>query len=187
MPVALAFAVLGIGGTATSPGLVLLAGTLAGLISYLVAGVWADLSRRTLMLAADAVRLIVEAAVAVLLLTGVCQHLAARAGQHPGLDRVGFRGSGLHRTGGRDRPARPVARGKLTRAAAVPHRATGNLTPAFAIFMVLGPVLALRRLGGASGWGLVSSGMTAGPWQAVLSPCGSSSAGRSRPEWRPRC
>ena len=71
VPVALAFAVLGIGGTATSLGLVLLAGTVAGLAAYLVAGVWADrLSRRTLMLAADAVRLLVEAAVAVLLLTG---------------------------------------------------------------------------------------------------------------------
>lgn len=57
VPVALAFAVLGIGGNATSLGLVLLAGTLAGLASYLVAGVWADrLSRRNLMLAADLVR-----------------------------------------------------------------------------------------------------------------------------------
>jgi hypothetical protein len=33
---------------------------------------------------------------------------------------------------------------------------------AFAVFLVLGPVLALERLHGASGWGLVSSGMTAG-------------------------
>ncbi len=32
----------------------------------------------------------------------------------------------------------------------------------FATFLVLGPVLARQRLGGASGWGLVSSGMTAG-------------------------
>ena len=70
VPVALAFAVLGIGGNATSLGLVLLAGTLAGLSSYLVAGVWADrVSRRTLMLGADVVRLLVEVAVAVSLLT----------------------------------------------------------------------------------------------------------------------
>ena len=70
VPVALAFAVLGIGGNATSLGLVLLAGTLAGLSSYLVAGVWADrVSRRTLMLGADVIRLLVEVAVAASLLT----------------------------------------------------------------------------------------------------------------------
>src|SRR5277367_4508992 len=64
--VALAFAVLGIGGNATSLGLVLLAGAVAGVASYLVAGVWADrLSRRNLMLAADLVRMLVEAVVAV--------------------------------------------------------------------------------------------------------------------------
>jgi MFS family permease len=33
---------------------------------------------------------------------------------------------------------------------------------AFAVFVVLGPVLAVRRLGGASGWGLVSSGFAIG-------------------------
>jgi hypothetical protein len=33
---------------------------------------------------------------------------------------------------------------------------------AFAIFLVLGPVLALQRLGGASAWGFVSSGMAVG-------------------------
>jgi MFS family permease len=38
--------------------------------------------------------------------------------------------------------------------------AFSNMT--FAIFLVLGPVLALHRLGGASGWGFVSSGMTVG-------------------------
>lgn len=71
IPVALAFAVLDIGGTATSLGLVLLTGTMAGLASYLVGGVWADrLPRRNLMLAADCARLVVESAVAVLLLTG---------------------------------------------------------------------------------------------------------------------
>lgn len=71
VPVAMAFAVLGIGGNATSLGIVLLVGTIAGLASYQVAGVWADrLSRRSLMLTADLVRLAVEAAVAALLLTG---------------------------------------------------------------------------------------------------------------------
>ncbi len=33
---------------------------------------------------------------------------------------------------------------------------------AFAVLLVLGPVVALHRLGGASGWGFISSGMTAG-------------------------
>jgi MFS family permease len=33
---------------------------------------------------------------------------------------------------------------------------------AFAVFLVLGPVLALRHLGGASAWGLVSSGFAVG-------------------------
>jgi MFS family permease len=71
VPVAMAFAVLRVGGSATSLGIVLLTGTVAGLASYQVAGVWADrLSRRNLMLTADLVRLVVEAAVAALLLTG---------------------------------------------------------------------------------------------------------------------
>jgi predicted MFS family arabinose efflux permease len=38
--------------------------------------------------------------------------------------------------------------------------ALGNMT--LAIFLVLGPVLAVKRLGGASGWGLVSSGAAIG-------------------------
>jgi MFS family permease len=71
VPVTMAFAVLRVGGNATSLGIVLLVGTVAGLASYQVAGVWADrLSRRNLMLTADLVRLAVEAGVAALLLTG---------------------------------------------------------------------------------------------------------------------
>jgi MFS family permease len=71
VPVAMAFAVLRVGGNATSLGIVLLVGTVAGLASYQVAGVWADrLSCRNLMLAADLMRLVVEAGVAALLLTG---------------------------------------------------------------------------------------------------------------------
>jgi hypothetical protein len=57
VPVALAFAVLGLGGTATSLGLVLLTGTVAGLVAYLAGGVWADrVSRRNLMLLGDTAR-----------------------------------------------------------------------------------------------------------------------------------
>src|SRR5260370_4670818 len=74
VPVALAFAVLGNGGNATSLGLVLLAGAVAGVASYQVAGVWADrLPRRNLMLSADIMRMLVEVAVAVLLFTRPAQ------------------------------------------------------------------------------------------------------------------
>lgn len=236
VPVALSFAVLGLHGNATSLGLVLLTGTLAGLVSYLAGGVWADrVPRRNLMLAADVVRLAVESAVAVLLLTGhariwelacayavtqvassffdpasvglipqvvsvpqlqkansllsVSQHAAAVAG--PGLsgllvatagpgwafaaDAASFAGSAAFLLGV---PALGVARAARQRFAAdlaegwreVARRpwawtamicsTAGNM--AFAVFFVLGPVLAASRLGGASGWGLVSTGLSAG-------------------------
>ncbi|HTZ93902.1 MAG TPA: MFS transporter [Streptosporangiaceae bacterium] len=236
VPVALAFAVLGIGGNATSLGIVLLVGTIAGLASYQVAGVWADrLSRRSLMLTADLVRLAVEAAVAALLLTGhakiwelavagaivsigtafegpastslvpeiiateklqqansllsICVSGSAVVGPAlsglmvaavgPGwafaLDAASFAGSAAFLLA-----MAPTARPEAARQHFLADLAAGwrevasrswawstlignalsNM--AFAIFEVLGPVLALRRLGGASGWGVVSSGMTAG-------------------------
>jgi len=236
VPVALAFAVLGIGGTATSLGLVLLAGTVAGLASYQVAGVLADrLSRRNLMLTADLVRLAVEAGVAVLLLTrsarlwelavasallaigtsfegpastGLVAEIVAPEGLQsansllsisnsgtsvigpalsgllvatagPGwafaVDAASFAGSAvfllrippLHRE--------PAPRQHFFAEVAVGWREVSSRSwawstlignafcnMAFAIFLVLGPVLALHRLGGAGGWGLVSSGMTVG-------------------------
>lgn len=236
IPVALAFAVLDIGGTATSLGLVLLTGTMAGLASYLAGGVWADrLPRRNLMLAADCARLMVESAVAVLLLTGnariwqlacayaltesasaffdpastglvgeivaagrlqkansllsVGQHAAALigpavsgvlvaaagAGWAFAADAASFAGSAAFLIGlpalGKVRPTRrrffadlaagwhEVASRTWARATLVCNTA-GNM--AFAVFFVLGPVLARSRLGGASGWGLVSSGLSAG-------------------------
>ena len=236
VPVALAFAVLGIGGNATSLGLVLLVGTIAGLLSYQVAGVWADrLSRRNLMLAADLLRLLTEAAVAALLLTrhariwelaiasaliaigtafegpastGLVAEIVAPdrlqkansllsvstsgssvigpalsgllvAAAGPGwafaVDAVSFAGSAaflllmpalgrVHAerqrfftelaAGWREVVSRSWAWSTLI------GNAFSNMT--FAIFLVLGPVLALHRLGGASGWGFVSSGMTVG-------------------------
>jgi MFS family permease len=236
VPVALAFAVLGIGGTATSLGLVLLAGTVAGLASYQVAGVWADrLSRRNLMLTADLVRLAVEAGVAVLLLTrsariwelavagallaiatsfegpastglvaeivaperlqsansllsisnsgasvvgpALSGLLVATAG--PGwafaVDAASFAGSAVFLLRVPARHREPAPRQHFLAELAAGWRevssrswawstlignAFSNMT--FAIFLVLGPVLALHRLGGAGGWGLVSSGMTVG-------------------------
>jgi MFS family permease len=236
VPVALAFAVLGIGGTATSLGLVLLAGTVAGLASYQVAGVWADrLSRRNLMLTADLVRLVVEAGVAVLLLTrnariwelAVASALLAIATAFEGpastglvaeivaperlqsansllsisnsgasvvgpalsgllvatagpgwafaVDAASFAGSAVFLLRVPARHREPAPRQHFLAELAAGWRevssrnwawstlignAFSNMT--FAIFLVLGPVLALHRLGGAGGWGLVSSGMAVG-------------------------
>lgn len=239
----MAFAVLRVGGNATSLGIVLLVGTVAGLASYQVAGVWADrLSRRNLMLTADLVRLAVEAGVAALLLTGhariwelalasamvsmgtafegpaavslvpevvptgklqqansllsmsvsgsavlgpaVSGIMVAAVG--PGwafaLDAASFAGSAAFlipmasagrppqashehfladlATGWREVISRNWAWSTLI------GNALSNM--AFAVFMVLGPVLAVRRLGGASGWGLVSSGIVAGEFLAGL-------------------
>ena len=236
VPVALAFAVLGIGGNATSLGLVLLVSSVAGLASYQVAGVWADrLSRRNLMLAADVVRMAVEVGIAVLLLTrhariwelalaavliaiasavdgpastGLVAELVApdrlqkansllsistsaasvvgpalsgilvsTAG--PGwafaVDAASFAGSAIFLTRmpplGRARPARQRFLAELAAGwrevvsrtwawSTLIGNAVSNMT--FAVFLVLGPVLALHRLGGAKGWGLVSSGLTVG-------------------------
>ncbi|HEV2371036.1 MAG TPA: MFS transporter [Streptosporangiaceae bacterium] len=237
VPVALAFAVLGIGGTATSLGLVLLTGTIAGLLAFLAGGVWADrLSRRNLMLSADIVRLVVEALVAVLLLTRhahiwelgaafaitevassffgpastalVPEFVAAGrlqkansllsisqsgssvvgpalsgllvamagAGWAFAVDAASFAGSAVFLL---CLPAlakaRPDARqGFFADLATGWHEVTGRTwawatligntigNMAFSVVFVLGPVLALQRLGGASAWGLVGSGFSAG-------------------------
>lgn len=242
VPVAMAFAVLRSGGSATSLGIVLLVGTVAGLASYQVAGVWADrLSRRNLMLAADLVRLAVEAAIAALLLTGhariwelavasavvsigtafegpastslVPEVVPAEKLQQansllsmsvsgssvlgpavsgimvaafgPGwafaLDAASFAGSAAFllamAPAGRPQAEHQHFLADLTAGwrevasrswawSTLIGNAVSNM--AFAVFEVLGPVLALRRLGGATGWGVVSSGMTAGALLAGL-------------------
>jgi MFS family permease len=69
--VALAFAVLEIGGSASAVGLVLAASWLPAVASVLVGGVVADrTSRRTVMVAADVARVGSQGAMAVLLITG---------------------------------------------------------------------------------------------------------------------
>jgi MFS family permease len=74
VPVALAFAVLGLDGSAADLGLVLGANTLARAALTLAGGVWADrLPRRAVMLAADVVRAATELFVAVIILTGVAE------------------------------------------------------------------------------------------------------------------
>jgi MFS family permease len=69
IPVALAFAVIQVGGGAAALGLVLATYTIARAAFILVGGVWADrLPRRFVMIAADVLRAAAQAGVAVLLL-----------------------------------------------------------------------------------------------------------------------
>jgi MFS family permease len=71
IPVALAFAVLEIGGGASGLGIVLACFTLGGATFTLAGGVWADrLPRRAVMISSDLVRLGTQSATAVLLLSG---------------------------------------------------------------------------------------------------------------------
>jgi MFS family permease len=72
-PVAIAFAVLGLG-SATDLGVVLAAGGIPFALFALAGGVWADrVGRRRVMLASDVVRAISQTATAVLLLTGTAE------------------------------------------------------------------------------------------------------------------
>jgi MFS family permease len=75
VPVALAFAVIGtLDGSATALGVVLASHMLPLVAFVLVGGVWADrLPRQFVMLASDVVRAVVQAAIAVLLLTGAAE------------------------------------------------------------------------------------------------------------------
>jgi MFS family permease len=71
---ALAFAVLGIGGSPTEVGLVLAAGALPLVATVLAGGVVADrASRRTVMVIADLVRVASQGAMAILLISGVAE------------------------------------------------------------------------------------------------------------------
>jgi MFS family permease len=82
MSIALAFAVLRIGGNATQLGLVLAVGFLSRVPLYLVGGVWADrLPRQLVMLASDLVRAAQQLIVGVLLITGTARmwHLVVGA------------------------------------------------------------------------------------------------------------
>jgi MFS family permease len=72
--VALPFAVLAIGGSASDVGLVVAAATIPFALFALLGGVWADrLPRHRLMLASDLVRLVTQAVAAGLLLTGAAE------------------------------------------------------------------------------------------------------------------
>jgi MFS family permease len=70
-PIALAFAVLGIGGSATDLGFVLAARAVPLVLFVLAGGVWADrLPRHLVMIAADGFRAVTQGVMAALLLTG---------------------------------------------------------------------------------------------------------------------
>jgi MFS family permease len=72
--VALAFAVFQLGGGAAQLGLVLAALTIGRTAFILIGGVWADrLPRRLVMLTCDAIRAVVQAFVAIALLTGAAE------------------------------------------------------------------------------------------------------------------
>jgi MFS family permease len=79
-PIALAFAVLDLTGSASDLGLVVAAGFVPQVVFILVGGIWADrLPRHHVMVASDVVAGGVQAAIAVLVLTGVAEiwHLVA--------------------------------------------------------------------------------------------------------------
>jgi MFS family permease len=72
--IALAFAVLELGGSATEVGVVLAARIAPMVATLLIGGVVADrLSRRALMVAADIARLVTQGAIAALLLAGTAE------------------------------------------------------------------------------------------------------------------
>ena len=69
--IALVFAILHVGGTASDIGVIAAVSTVARIMFVLAGGVWADrLPRQLVMLTADAVRAVVQATLAILLLTG---------------------------------------------------------------------------------------------------------------------
>lgn len=83
--VAIAFAVLGISGSATDIGIVFAAFMLPNVVFLLAGGVWADrLPRNLVMLASDAVRAVVQTGLAVLLFSGTAEvwHIAVAAALH---------------------------------------------------------------------------------------------------------
>jgi MFS family permease len=71
VPVAIAFAVLGVGGSATDLGRVMAASVLARVLLTLVGGVWGDrLPRQVVMLVSDLVRAVSQGLIGLLLITG---------------------------------------------------------------------------------------------------------------------
>jgi MFS family permease len=130
-PVALAFAVLDLGGSPGQLGLVLAAQGLPLLVLILFAGVWADrLPRQWVMFVSDVGRGAAQAVVAVLLLTGRAEiwHLAALSAVY-GVFEAGFR---------------PAAGGLIPQVVEAEHLQQANALMGIAMNVgtVLGPVIA---------------------------------------------
>ena len=135
--VALAFAVLGIDGSASSIGIVLAARTGAQLVCLLIGGVVADrVSRRAIMVAADISRLVTQGVLATIVIAGTAEVWSvallaglggaasgffspASTGLLPDDRRAGAAPAGQRRAGDRDvggRDRRPVLAGVLVAA-----------------------------------------------------------------------
>jgi len=130
-PIAMAFAVLALHGSATDVGIVIAAGTipLAGLL--LVGGVWADrLDRRRVMLTSDLVRATTQAVTAGLLVTGhaTVWNLAALAALY----------------GAAEAFFRPAATGLLPQVISAARLAQGNALVSLSLnaAMIVGPLIA---------------------------------------------
>jgi len=83
--VAIAFAVLGVGGSATDIGIVFAAYSLPNVVFLLAGGVWADrLPRNLVMVGSDALRAVVQTGLAFLLFTGTAEiwHIILAAALH---------------------------------------------------------------------------------------------------------
>jgi MFS family permease len=157
--VALAFAVLEVGGSASAVGLVLASGTFALVGCLLIGGVVADRSsRRVVMVSADLVRLTTQGTMAVLLIAGVADvwMLAVLAGL----------------TGAATGFFNPASTGLLPTVVAAEHlqQANGLRATAMSTGEILGPLTAGVLVASASaGWALAIDALTFGISAALLS------------------
>jgi MFS family permease len=157
--VALAFAVLELGGSASAVGLVLACGALALVGSLLIGGVVADrTSRRAVMVSADLVRLTSQGVMAALLITGAADvwMLAVLAGI----------------TGAATGFFNPASTGLLPTVVAPEHlqQANGLRATAMSTGEILGPLAAGVLVASASaGWALAIDSVTFGISAVLLS------------------
>jgi MFS family permease len=142
VPVALAFAVIGIHGHAAGLGLVLAARVVAVGTSTIAGGVWADrLPRRAVMISADLVRFCTEAVTAVLLLEG-----AAHVWQLAVLQSAAGVGAGFFGPASRALLPQAVSAGSL-------QQANSLLTMSQSAANIFGPVVSAGIVATAGpGW-----------------------------------
>jgi MFS family permease len=174
--VALAFAVLGVGGSASEVGLVLAANTLPEIACVLAGGVVADrVSRRRLMVAADLARLTSQGTMAALLIAGHAHvwTLALLAG-------VGGAASGFFNPASTGLLVAVVGAGDV-------QRANGLRATSMAAGEIAGPIVAgLLVASAGAGWALAVDAATFGVSAAFLSRLrvdGRSEAARGAPSF----